>query len=381
MAEVKGPLTTLSHALPSGLDGTRLAQWRLRDGRSYDQVRADIAASFDGVNRTLLARWGDLISVTFDDHFEYPDGGAQSDMIDITDLDRIEPKRGSTKGHMIDLRVKGDGIGGTHRFFRDARESVLTATIQDIVQRGTNTFEKAVLTRALTTTANALGSSGYDLPFANASSGVTWTPPAYGGQTFLSSHTHYVGYDSDSLNAADALDGSAKHISEHGYAGPYTAYVAEADVATYRGLTNYVRPNGGSNIVIVDRGGQTSGSNFFSANTLESATPEAGGRYIGDYDSPYGRVRLLATYRIPTGYHFMYKSFGMNDPRNPIAVRVHPDVGFGFYLKEIPSNDTTWPVKQIDVEIEYGISVGRNRLIGAAGFLHEDGAYVNPVIS
>lgn len=376
MADVKGVLTTLNHVLPTGLDSARLAQWRLKDGRSYDQLRADVAASLDGVNSALIQRWGDLLYVTTDDYLEYQNGGGDSNMPDITELDRIEPQKGETVGHMIDLREKGDAIGGTTKFFRDARESVITASLNGLVNRGRNTFEQSLLGRAMNDGENLLGTSGYDVGFASGSQTVTYVPPAYNGQTFLSSHDHYIGVDSDSNGYDDLLDNLAETVHEHGHEAPFIAYVSEADVASYRGLENYVRMTR----FAYDRGGATNGNLFFTGGSMPGL-PNVGGRLIGFYDSAYGEIELRATNRIPTAYAFLYKSAGINDPDNPLYVRVHPAVGFGFYISEIPSYNTTYPVKTIEVRIEYGISCGRDRTRGAAGYLHSDGLWVDPTIS
>lgn len=380
MAEIRGVLTTLNHALPSGLDPTRLAQWRLRDGRAYSEFRADLVASLDGLNADILSAWGDMIFVTNEDHFEYPNGGAITDMPDITDLDRPEPIKGTTVGHMIDLRTKGSAIGGTKRYFRDTRPAVWQAALRDMVMRGRQTFEKQLLTRFFTNTSNALGSSGYDVPFANNSSGVTYTPPAYGGKTFASSHNHYIGYNASTpLTFTDVLNGLMQTVQEHGHEGPYITYISEADVATYRALSGYVEPVD-ANVIIVERGGETSGNRYFERGNIGAPLP-SGGFYIGRFRGNFGETELRATARIPTGYAGLFKSYGNNDERNAIGVRVHPEVGFGFRIIEEPSYDEMYPVKSITVEVEYGISCGNDRTMGATGYLVAGGSFVNPAIS
>lgn len=380
MPDISGVLTTLNHALPAGLNGTRLAQWRLRNGRTYDQVRADVAAALDETNRMLLERWGDLVFVTTDDYFEYPSGGEVSDMPVLTDLDRPIPRKGGTSGHHLPLRERGAAIGGSERFFRDARETVITATLYDRVQSGLNAFEKDVLTRALSNSENLIsGTNGYEVGFASGSTSVTYAPPAYGGSVFLTTHNHYVGFDSSSNTFANVFNELARTVQEHGHEGPFIAYVSETDVNTHRALADYVRPTE-DRIVIIDRGGATTGSAFYT-NGRTANTSMAGGRFFGYFSSTYGLIELRATARIPSGYVFLYKSYGTNDQRNPIAIRVHPDVNFGFYIREIPSFDTTWPVKQIDIRIEYGVSVGSNRTLGAAGRLVSGGTWANPTIS
>lgn len=382
MTEIKGVLTTLNHQLPDGLDAVRLAQWQMREGTDYLTFRNQIAAAFDGLNAEILEAWGDLVYVTNNDHFEYPNGGAVTDMADVTELDRVEPRKGSTVGHMIDLRRKADGIGGSKYYFRDTRMAVITASIRDITQRGRQTLEKAVLTRAMTSSENLLGTSGYDVGFASASGSVTYTPPAYGGSTFTSSHTHYVGFASASKGFNDMLDELAEHLHEHGHGEPFIAYVAASDVkANYATLKGFSKPIS-DRIVVVDRGNETAtaGNAFFERGQI-TARPNMGGYRIGSYLTPFGEVELRATARIPAGYALMYKSYGMNDPRNPIAIRVHPDVGFGFRLVEEPSFDAQYPVKQVNVEIEYGISCGQDRTVGAAGYRVSGGVWANPTIS
>ncbi len=383
MADIKGVLTQLSNVLPQGLDGTRIAQWMLKDGYSYDTVRADVVAAMNSVNLELLSGWGDLVYVTMDDHFEYPQGGTLVDFQAQGDLSRPDPYKGTTAGHMIDLWRKGRGFGGTDTYFRDARKNVIDSSVAGIVRSGRNTFEKDILTRFFNNSENALGSSGYDVGWCDASSTVTFAPMAWGGKTFTTAHQHYTGLDTaGSTTKGDMLDALALNLNEHGHEPPYMALIPEVDVATYRNLAHYIQP---INVAWrEDRGGETTGNRYFMDGTIGAVQP-VGGRFIGMYDSGYGAIYLKASNRIPTNYAGMYKSYGQNDPRNPIAIRVHPAVGFGFYIAEIPNYVSTWPVKTIEIWNEYGVSSNGNggfaRTNGAASEHISGGVYVNPVIS
>ena len=82
--DIRGVLTTLNHQLPAGLDGTRIAQWRMREGRSYEEVRTQIANGFDDYNEEMLSAWGDMVTVTDLDYFEYPNGGTLIDSYALT---------------------------------------------------------------------------------------------------------------------------------------------------------------------------------------------------------------------------------------------------------------------------------------------------------
>lgn len=383
-----GVLTTLSHRLPMGLDGARLAQWQLREGLSYAQYRADLVTAMDALNEELLTAWGRLISITTEDHFEYPNGGALKDMPRITSSDRGTPRRGNTVGHMIDLYRIGDAVGGDETFFRDTRLATWMATIQGFILAGRNTFEKDILNRFFNPQARLLGTNGYDVGFVNASQGVPYIPPGYNGKEFDAAHTHYLGFNSSSGDdLGDMLNGLMGTIAEHGHTGPYTAMVSAADVpgsSGYRKLPDYIKPVRDT-VVYVDRGGETSGNTFFERGQI-TAPPASGGYYIGGFQGDHGECDLYATSRLPAGYAGMYAPGEPGQPNNPIAVRVHPDVGFGFFINEKPSFDYEWPVEYIYIRKEYGVSCnGLNalgpRTTGAAGRLVAGGVYTAPTIS
>lgn len=383
-ADIKGVLTTLSNVLPLGLDGNRLAQWRMKDGSSYDMVRADVVATMNAVNLEQLSTWGDLVYVTPEDHFEYPTGGSIYKMPRLSDLDRPTPRKGKTTGHMIDLWKVGDAIGGSEDFFMDARRALIDTSIAQLMAAGRNTWEIDLLTRFFSPAENLLGTNGYDLGFCDGSTTVQYAPLQWNGKVFTTSHNHYLGYDSGSSKTlADVLDGLALTITEHGHQPPLTALVSEADVVTIRALTNYIKPVDAT--TGWDRGGATTGS-IYRQQGETPAVPPMGGRFVGWYDSAYGRIVLFATNRLTTGYVGMYKSYGTNDARNPLAIRIHPSIGFGYYIAEVPSNITTWPVKIIEVFNRYGVSVNgmgayAPRTSGAAGLLVSGGTYVAPTIS
>ena len=382
MTELHGVLTTLNHALPGGVDGSLLAQWRLRDGQTWEQFQSMVGNALDGLNADMLNAWGDMIYVTTDDYAEYPQGSALTDIPNATDIDVVDAYKGTTTSHMLPLFHRHQALGGTDPyFFRDARKPTLNATVRDAVQREINTFEKKLLTRAMTSTQNQIGTGGADVGFADgATTYTTFIPPQVGGASFLSTHTHYIGYNvSTPLTFADVLEGLAGTVSEHGHPAPFKAYIARADVATYRALANFVTPIN-ERIVIMDRGGLTSGSNFYTVGQPQG-NQRLGGSLIGYYTSSYGEIALYATSRIPTGYAFLFKSYGLNTPQNALYVRTHPDVAFGWYIESEPSNQRIYPVKRVEIHSEWGVGAGMDRTAGAAGYLVAGGVWANPTIA
>lgn len=376
MAEVLGPLTLQNKALPTGVDGARVAQWAMRDGVTYEQLVGQVALALGAANQALVDKWGWLLSLTDEVMMEYTNGSAVTPMTELTDIDKHPLVHGTTIGHMLPLHRYGEAIGGTYVYFRDIRSAQIRASITTIVNRGIWRFEQKLLDRFFTNTEVAIGSAGYSVPFVRGSGGnVDFVPPAYDGETFAATHDHFLAYDNDTGPETfdDMFEGLALTLAEHGHMAPFTALVSRDDIAEIGGLTDFVTIVDTA-VQVIDRGGATSGSGFFARGNRDI------GR-IGWYQSKYGLVELIASARIPTHYVGMTKSYGNLDPRNALAVRVHPDEGFGFQVVTKTSENLDWPVEQVDVSLEFGVGVGMDRTNGGAAFLVNDDTWANPVIT
>lgn len=374
MAEVLGPLTLQNRALPLGVDGARLAQWAMRDGITYGELANQAALALGDANQQLLAKWGWMLSITEELMMEYEQGGSVNPMDELTDVDKPVAIHGTTIGHMLPLRYYGQGIGGSKRYFRDVRSIQIRTQISTIVRRGIWRFEQKLLGRFFSSADEAIGAAGYSVPFVHSTTGaIDFQPPPYDGLTFLSTHDHFVGYNASTpLTMADVLEGLAAHLAEHGHEAPYTALVSRTDTALFNALTNKVILVDGR--VQIDRGGATSGAQFYSIGD-----PTMG--RIGSYQSSLGIIDLIATARLATGYVGMTKSYGNNDARNALAVRVHPQRGFGLAVVPETTPDDDFPLKQLDVDFEFGVGVGMDRTNGAVGYLVAGGSYTDGTIS
>ena len=376
MAEVLGFQILLNKALPTGWDATRLTEWAFRDGVTYGELVNMTALALADFNAEMMRDWGWLAFITEEIAMEYEQGGSVTPSPDITDVDDVDPRHGTTIGHMLDLRVYGEAIGGTRRYFRDARSAKITATINTIVRSLRWRYEQKVLTRWFTNTETAIGSVGFSVPFVRGTGGnVDYAPPAFDGEAFDTTHNHYLGFDSDASanDHGDVLNGLAETLQEHGHAPPYVAVVSRADIASYYALTNWVEivePV----VSTIDRGGATAGTQFFTVGTREFGQ-------IGFYHSQYGLIEVRATARVPTNYAGLAKSYGNNTARNPLAVRVHPESGFGAMVRPETAPDDDYPLKKLNIEMEYDVGVGMDRTNGAVGFLVSGGTFTNPTIS
>lgn len=377
MAEILGFQSILSLALPTGLDGTRLMQWRMREGQTFSQFANNTALALADYNREMVDKWGWLFHITEMDYFEYENGGSLTDLQILTDVDRPDPIHSDTIGHMIELLPRGRGIGGTKRWFRDARSGQLQANLRNIVRAIRRDYERNLLTRIFTNTETQIPSSGngYNVPFVRGTGGnVDYVPPQFDGEEFTSSHNHYNGYATASYGFDDFLNALAEHLQEHGHEPPYIALTSRSDLSSYRALPDFVRPMGGTPVVVIDQAGETGRPVFFSDQMRELGM-------IGGFDSEYGYIELRATARIPTGHASLHKSYGQLDERNSLALRVHPEVGFGVYVVPETTDDRQYPLKQLDVECEYGVGVAMDRTNGVVGYLSAGGSWSAPAIA
>lgn len=381
---IRGVMTQIA-PVPAGIDPARLVLWAERGKFTYESVRSLVGAAVQALTEEKTIAWGDLIALTDEQSVWYMNGGAV-EPADITmGRSRVPLVTGNNAGHMVDLKVWGIGLGGTPRDWEDMTESQLVGNIVGLATALRDRFDFEILNRALTNTEVALGATGYNVGFCDGSpnagsGGPKYAPPKWNGKTFYEDHNHYAAYDSATKTFADVFEGLAFLVAEHGLPinTDFKVYVSEADVASIRTLTNYVMP---VIDVSIDRGGLNSGAIFYERGSV-GPIPNSGGRYIGAYNTAYGFGQLFATPRIPTGYAFLYRPGAAFAANNALVVRYRQTTGFGPRINEIPNFDTTFPVKEINCEDEFGVACGKNRYAGAAGYLHSGATtYVNPTIA
>lgn len=376
MAEILGPSNVLSLATPTGSDAEYLLQWKMREGTTFQEFLNQTSLAVGTLNQRLLQRWGFLFGITEEPQMEYVNGGSVTRAKQITTGTQKRGLSGDTISHMIDLAAYGeDYIGGDWRYFRDTRAAKIRADITTLLNRLQDRFEYDLFWRLFVDDEVQMRTSGYNVGFVTSSGSVVFTPPQVDGKTF-SSHTHYVGYNlSTPKTFTDVFNGLAAHVEEHGHQAPFDAIVSADDVETIIALSKTANIVD-SVIQVIDRGGTTSGNDFFTYGN-----PQLTGGVFAYFQSKVGRINLRASHRVPTGQVVVFKSYGSNDPRNPLAVRVHPAVGFGMFIVPKPTGDMNAPIEKIEVEMEYGVGVGMDRTNGARGFLVAGGAYADPTIS
>lgn len=384
---------TQNAPVPAGIDPGRLVVWAQRMGFTYEQLRGTIGAAIQEVNVEMFSKRGDLFFATPELSVWYPNGGDVVAFVEISGGARVPLVHGGQAGHMIPMAPWGLGIGGDWRTLADMSMARILSSAKGIIAAGRDLWERALLNRIFDNTETLLGTTGYNVPFCNGSpnsgsGGPAYAPLKWGGNVFDYTHNHYIAVSTSTTDPitgvnytstdlyGQGLSSLAFLIAEHGFQGNYKALVSEADVTTIRALKDYVLPV--STIPWMDRGGLTSGP-IFAENKEVGSFQAMGDRYVGAYNSAYGLIDIWANTRIPANYACVYRPGSTLNPTNALAVRFRPEFGLGFKINDIPNFETTFPVKEIDIEFEFGVSCGENR--EAAAVMKLATSYTVPAIA
>lgn len=356
-------------ALPSAWDAAELQRLQLRDGTTYAALIQDINDALQLATQALQNGYmANLFSLTTEAAVEYRIG-VSNGYEDHTEYAQPDAQRGETSGHMLPISKKDRKLGWTQDFLEESRRTKIDADIMSLIDDTKDAFEKAVLTRLFkmeeeTGKRYGLGSSGYSVPFADGGGGtIAFTPIAVSarGGTFAASHDHYSyknGITQANLNLA------VKDLWEHGFDGPYELIVSLADLGSWQTVANVTGYKEKPDPSVVY------GISTSLANVSED--------YTGGVTTPYGFCRLHATGRVPTKMWCVTKSWGKNDPRNPLMVRY--DELYGFGPKLMVENVSLYPLQGAIAVMKFGVGVN-DRVQAVLVENDSSGDYTTPTIS
>jgi hypothetical protein len=90
------------------------------------------------------------------------------------------------------------------------------------------------------------------------------------------------------------------------------------------------------------------------------------GELFGVFRTNRGIIELRSHELIPTGYTWTTKSYGMNNPENGLAVRVHPTQPFGMTPNPQVDRSMQPRLESITLNAMHGVGVNK-RINGVAG--------------
>ncbi|MCC6454196.1 MAG: hypothetical protein IT328_04585 [Caldilineaceae bacterium] len=375
-----GARALIDRVIGTGLDASEILKFQMRDGRTAQEIVLEAAAMIGDVNEELSRIYGGLWFMTERDYARYANGeSARSATPRKAEFKRADGVRASMIGHMLPLHDNEDAVEWTKLYLRDAYSEDITADLQLITDRWRNRVDQDAITRALTNTENPIGSAGYDVGWAIGTGvNVNYIPPQYGATVFDSSHSHYVVKDSATQDYDDLVEAMMAELRHHGHMGTLTLLVSQTDVGEYAafqtaGLYVPLTPPG---IQVISG---NSNSPVFTASGEINGIP---GELIGYWKSPtYGLAEIRSHARIPSGYAYMTKSYGVNNARNGLALRTHPAQGFGLRVDPQVTRSINPELEFILFDGTHGVGVN-DRINGVAGYIANGAStWVNPAIN
>ncbi len=375
---ILGARALIDLAIPTGIDGSKVLQILLRDGRSAQQVIAEAAAAIGTVNEELMSMYGGLLYTTENFYSIYRQGeGARTETPKKAEFVMADAVRSDTIGHMLPLYDYEDAVAWTPQYLKRAYPAQLTADVQLIAERWKNRVAKELWDRALTDAEVSIDGSttGYSPGWAiGTGTNINYIPPQYGNNVFTSSHTHYKYLDDDSADWGDLLEDMVEELRHHGIGGRLVCFVSGADVAEWVALTEFVELNPNGVTVVA---GNTSAPVRISQGEFEGLPGELFG-YVKDLR---GLVELRYDDRIPTNYCFLTRTYGNNNPQNALAVRIEDGSGFGLRVNPMIKNSLNPELDSVLFEATHGVGVN-DRLKGVAGYLNSGAdAWVDATVS
>jgi len=377
---VLGPTALMDIALPTGVDASTILNFEMRDGMTPQEVIALAATTIGEVNEELERKYGGLVTYTRSIYAKYRQANGTRRMTPVrSEFNSPDPVRSDSIGHMLALTPYNDATAWSVSYLREAHMEDIRFDLDEIRDSWRDRVDYDVITRMFSNTEIRIG-QGYSPGWAiGTGTNLNFIPPDWMGYSFESTHTHFIRTNAaiSSSNALTAMKNAAKELAHHGLTGDKVALISEADIEKYEGMTGFVD-------ILPERIQVNTGATDILR--VYGRTEGVPGEPIGFLNTKHGLVEIRYHERIPTGYFWMGKSFGVNDSRNPLAIRYNPNVGpngggFGMLVMPQVDRSLTPRLDYLKFDAEHGINVN-NRLNGVAYQIASGGTnWENPTIS
>ncbi len=377
---VLGPHSTLDLLAPvGGIDLQTVLNFSMRPslGLTAEQIIRMAAAAMGTANAEIINRYGGLMHMTDQPMVMYGSGnGSGRKTPQRAEFAQNNAVRSGESGHMLPLNYFSDALAWSQEYLEDAYLGQLESDIQVIVDSWWAQFRYQMWYRALINTDIAF-LSGFNAGWARYDGSVPYVPPAQQGVAPSATHTHFLWIDGVSAAVKKTLaTNMLATLREHGLKGRAYMVVSSADIEGWTAVSGFVELKPDAVTIIAGPGGSAERIQYASGN-LEGVP----GELFGYLNTIWGLIELHYDETIPTGYCFMTVPYGVNNPKNGLALRRRTGTDFGLRPDLKVTNHLNPRMEQLDFEGNFGVGVA-NRLNGVAGyFATSASAYVNPTIS
>ena len=342
----------------AGWDAKEMKAFELADGTTYDRVAAEVRVALSALSQELATDplWASLVSFTDKPELKYRVGAA-SNMNPFTEYGKSDANRAERTGHMIPLQAFDEIVGWTWKYLKEADIEDVRADIRNAIDAIRNRWRISILGRILkrgddSGKAAGLGSTGLSAGFATAAAntGVDFVPPQFGGKTFTVDHEHYVATDGG-YTVAVFTDAEAE-LKEHGLVPPFDFIISPSDEAAVKALSE-TSTGANDGFVPVAKSIVAYGAN----QDLAKLPTISGGQsyYIGTISN--FKTRVVSG--MPAGYGFAFKSYGLNNPMNPLVIRLEKGskLPTPILMTDPRAGNGTTPLQNMMLYLEMGVGV------------------------
>jgi hypothetical protein len=376
---ILGPRALIDFAIPTGVDGAEIFRFEMQDGMTPQEVIQLAATVMGEANQELAQAYGGLTVITERMWARHRQGEGSRTMTPLaSEFDGPDGVRSDKLGHMLPILPFTDATAWSVAYLKKANREDIRDDLDLIRERWRNRIDFDLITRLLSKRENPIGDTGYDVPWAVGSgTNVNYIPPQWRAYIFDANHTHFKKTNAaiSSANAATTLTNAAKELAHHGHSGLKTAMVSEADIDTYMGMDakRFAAKKPGAFQAV------TGGSSPLMV--IEGEMQGIPGEIFGWFHTNYGMIELRYHERIPATYGWVGKSYGVNNPANPLAIRTPSSQGFGMTVNPQIDRSIKPKLDRMLFEGEHGVGVN-DRTNGVAFQIASTGAdYDEPTIS
>jgi hypothetical protein len=380
MAIINGPRQLIDTAIPTGVSATYLMRFEMQEGMNAEEVIALAATKIGEANEWLVSTYGGLIFLTEKAYASYGLGGDPGMTPKGSEYAEEDGQVSEGIGHMLHAEDYKDATAWSADYLMRAVREDITRDVELKKVRWINRIDYDVLTAMFRSTEIAVGSAGWSVPWAiGTGMNVNFVPQSWMGTNFDSTHTHFIRINAaaSAANVQTTIESMSEHLAHHGHTGLKVLYVSSS-IATLilsindtKKFATFISPefrllSGNTNIPVSYVPGQMEG---------------IPGEIIGYYSTNNGLVEIRKHPRVPAGYMWMGKSYGSNDLRNPMAVRVWKNEGFGLKVRPQISRDINPMLEKVLFKGTHGVNVN-DRTAGVAAQIASGGAsYDEPTIT
>lgn len=212
------------------------------------------------------------------------------EMLDLMGPHEIPFLHGVNKGtyqHFVDKY--GIGLGYDTTFLQHAKRNDYVDKMAKAIEQDKRRIRNEILKSILNPT--FLGQGFWNQTF-DVNSGLT-TPPAWGTNAFVASHSHYFTSGTATLNTTNTFSIMKQHIKEHGdTGGDFVCIMNSTDLSTLENLASWVAT--GANI-----------SNEFTDRVSEDGLEK---------DFRLKGIRFICDDWVPQGYMIMFGGLSKQKP-------------------------------------------------------------------